>query len=553
MTGSDNKLALPVGTTLQQYKIESVLGYGGFGIVYKARHKRLDIQVAIKEYLPQMFATREANTVYPLSNDEHGDFYDGIERFLEEAKQLVKFDEHPNVVKCRDFFEENGTAYLVMNFEDGGELAEILKERQIQNKPLNERQILSIILPILSGLGDIHAANVLHRDIKPTNIFIRRKTEQPVLIDFGAAKQDFSSQSKSSFIHTEGYAPIEQIVDEGNLGPWTDLYAVGAMMWRIIASRKPPRVQERMMAQHRNTEDPMTSALELGAGQFSQAFLQAIDKSLQLHEQDRFQSAAEFIAALPGMEAQVAQDLDEPLTIPASRAKPAAQTPPNVKYTPGEASAAAAQSRVSSASSQSASPPTKNAPNRLLQMGFVAVLLLVVGAFSLFMLNQSSKEAKTAEGAKPSESVVFSKIERMYEQSNSEQNNLAVIQGYEIDKRSLDLMAEESKAAGDSEDYQDTMKMIQRLTSQIQEAELAVLHASDDKVNTAFELAKYYKEWGSYISDLFEQKISLEKERGNNGKANVIDGFYLAVKNASRESTDNEIREHLKIQLDLKG
>ncbi|WP_156870879.1 serine/threonine protein kinase [Ketobacter nezhaii] len=306
MSTSEHRLALPVGTVLQQFRIEAVLGYGGFGIVYKGRHQHLDeIVVAIKEYLPQEIATRDGATVFPLGTSEQEDYEEGMTRFLAEAKQLLQFDHHPNIVSCRDFFEANGTAYLVMKFEDGMPLNELIRLRQQADRPLSEQEILQIILPLLDGLKMIHDHGVLHRDIKPGNVFMRRGTEDPVLIDFGAAKQNFSKHSKSNAPYSVGYAAFEQVHSDGHLGPWTDIHAVGGIMWRILSGKNPIPVETRLNALLRQHPDPMTSALELGSGHYSPAFLEAIDKCLKINEEDRFQDAETTALALQGRSVHV--------------------------------------------------------------------------------------------------------------------------------------------------------------------------------------------------------------------------------------------------------
>ena len=293
------KNALPIGTALHHYTIAAVLGHGGFGIVYRGQHPELGA-VAIKEYLPLELAVREDGKVHPLSSQSSSDYEEGLRRFVEEAKRLVQFN-HANLVRCRDFFRANGTAYLVMDFEDGLPLSALLRQREASNDPLDEDDIKRIMLPLLEGLEVVHNHDVLHRDIKPANIFIRRATEQPVLIDFGAAKQDYSEHSKSRWAHTEGYAPMEQVEEGGDLGPWTDIYALGATMWRIIATANPPKVESRTIALARNKPDPLTPAIEIGEGRFSPAFLQVVDKCLALQEQDRYQSVAELQDALRGV------------------------------------------------------------------------------------------------------------------------------------------------------------------------------------------------------------------------------------------------------------
>ena len=301
--------ALEVGTVLNGvYRVEAELGQGGFGIVYRAHHTELDYPVAIKEYLPAELAIREGRSVHPRSADCREHFQEGMRRFLEEAKQLIAFRNHPNVVSCLDFFRANGTAYLVMEYEEGLPLSELLRAREKEGRPFGEEDLRKVMVPLLEGLRQVHEAGVLHRDIKPGNILVRRKDERPVLIDFGAAKQNFAEHSKSLAPFTEGYAAIEQ-VGEGKLGPWTDLYAVGAVMWRMVAGGNRPfeppnpvKVESRTHAVLRGEADPLPSARELGRGRFSERVLGAIDQCLELREADRVQSCAELLGLLRGEE-----------------------------------------------------------------------------------------------------------------------------------------------------------------------------------------------------------------------------------------------------------
>ena len=301
--------ALEVGTVLNGvYRVEAEFGQGGFGIVYRAHHTELDYPVAIKEYLPAELAIREGRSVHPRNADCREHFQEGMRRFLEEAKQLIAFRNHPNIVSCRDFFRGNGTAYLVMEYEEGLPLSELLRAREEEGRPFGEEDLRKVMVPLLEGLRQVHEAGVLHRDIKPGNILVRRKDERPVLIDFGAAKQNFAEHSKSLAPFTEGYAAIEQ-VGEGKLGPWTDLYAVGAVMWRMVAGGNRPfeppnpvKVESRTHAVLRGEADPLPSARELGRGRFSERVLGAIDQCLELREADRVQSCAELLGLLRGEE-----------------------------------------------------------------------------------------------------------------------------------------------------------------------------------------------------------------------------------------------------------
>ena len=302
---SHSRNALPPGTVLNGvYQVEAEVGQGGFGIVYRAHHTELGHPVAIKEYLPVELAIREGLSVHPRSADYREPYQEGMRRFLEEAKQLIAFRNHPNVVSCRDFFRSHGTAYLVMEYEEGLPLSELLRAREEEGRPFGEADLRKVMVPLLEGLARVHAAGVLHRDIKPGNILVRREDERPVLIDFGAAKQNFAEHTKSFAPLTEGYAAFEQ-VGEGKLGPWTDLYAVGAVMWRMVAGGKRPyeppnpvKVESRTHAVLREEADPMPSVRELGRGRFSERILGAIDQCLELRESDRVQSCEELLGLL---------------------------------------------------------------------------------------------------------------------------------------------------------------------------------------------------------------------------------------------------------------
>ena len=299
--------ALPLGTVLNDvYTVESELGHGGFGIVYRARHQDLG-PVAIKEYLPVELGLRDGRSVHPVSADTREFFEAGMGRFLQEAQQLVKFRTHPGIVSCRDFFRANGTAYLVMDLEEALPLSELLRARETEGRPLTEKDLLKVVVPLLRGLASLHATGVLHRDIKPSNVLIRREDEQPVLIDFGAAKQEVAKSTKSLAPYSPGYAAIEQVAD-GNLGTWTDLYSVGALMWRMVAGGNRPfeppnpvRVEKRMNAKFlRGDADPMPAARALGNGRFSDLVLDAIDRCLELRESDRMKECQELLSHLQG-------------------------------------------------------------------------------------------------------------------------------------------------------------------------------------------------------------------------------------------------------------
>lgn len=308
----DRRDALPAGTVLREYTLERVLGHGGFGIVYRALHNELRLPVAIKEFLPIELAVREGSTVRPRRGADSQDFESGLRRFRDEARALVQLRANEHIVKCRDFFRGNGTAYFVMDFEEGQSLAEVLANREAEGRPFEESELLAVMMPLLEGLARVHEAGLLHRDVKPSNILIRKRDERPVLIDFGAAKQVIAKHSKSLAPYTEGYAAPEQLADAGALGAWTDIYGTGAVMWRMVAGGKPPwappnpiRAESRALAKIRGAKDPLPSAGELGNGRFSSRILEAIDRCLQLDERERFQGCPEVLGELKGAEVNV--------------------------------------------------------------------------------------------------------------------------------------------------------------------------------------------------------------------------------------------------------
>ena len=212
-----------------------VLGVGGCGVTYLCEHTGLAVQVAVKEYLPNEIAVRDGTEVHPKSVGDREGFEWGLGRFLEEARTLARF-EHPNVVRVRDCFEANNTAYIVMDYEDGEPLDVLLR----RHGTLTEAQLRRVILPVVDGLRQVHAAGFLHRDIKPANIFVRCSDESPVLLDFGSARQALGRRSRSvTAIASAGYSPQEQYESDGAQGAWTDIYALSALCYRAITGDVP--------------------------------------------------------------------------------------------------------------------------------------------------------------------------------------------------------------------------------------------------------------------------------------------------------------------------
>ena len=289
MNESHHRLALPQGTRIQDFEFHRILGQGGFGITYLGWNMTLDIPVAIKEYLPSDLATRESDmSVVPQSSQAASDFAWGLDRFLDEARTLARFD-HRHIIKVHHFFQAHGTAYIVMEYAEGDTLSKFLQSRGT----LREEELKAILYPILEGLEVVHGADFLHRDIKPGNIIIRDADHSPVLLDFGAARQAISTKSRSiTSIITPGYAPIEQYSSRGDQGPWTDIYALGAVCYHALTGQVPEDATERVV------QDALMPVVEQCAGRASDEFLSAIDRSLQVHKANRPQSIAEWRVAL---------------------------------------------------------------------------------------------------------------------------------------------------------------------------------------------------------------------------------------------------------------
>lgn len=278
---SGDVAALEPGQTIYEYRIDRVLGGGGFGITYLAQDVNLQLPVAIKEYFPADVAVRgEGRTVRMRSQEGSERFNWGLDRFVDEARALASF-RHPNIVRVLRYFKENGTAYIVMDYESG----EPLKHWVARQTGLDQAALLQLVYPLLDGLEAVHKLNFLHRDIKPDNIYIRADGT-PVLLDFGAARRVSKDHDMTNIV-TPGYAPFEQYHSKGNQGPWTDLYSLGAVMYWITTGHKP------LEAAARVRDDTMPKAVDLASrGAFGHDLLQAIDWALQPHEKDRPQNVA---------------------------------------------------------------------------------------------------------------------------------------------------------------------------------------------------------------------------------------------------------------------
>jgi serine/threonine protein kinase len=281
--------ALPVGSKLFEFEIESVLGHGGFGITYLARDTLLQEQVAIKEYLPNDFAIRASDaTVRAKSDGDRRGFQEGLKAFLEEARLLARF-RHRNIVHVRRFFELHGTGYIVLDFERGDTLGE-----RMDAKTLSELELRDILNGMIAGLEVVHARAILHRDLKPSNVILR-DDGSPVLIDFGAARDFHDRNSRSvTAIASPGYSSPEQYGVGGQQGPWTDIYALGAIAYRAISGAAPADSLRRLR------KDPLVPATEAGKEKYDIALLRTIDWMLKIDEAERPASVEQVREALQG-------------------------------------------------------------------------------------------------------------------------------------------------------------------------------------------------------------------------------------------------------------
>jgi serine/threonine protein kinase len=281
--------ALPAGTIIREWRLEDVLGVGGFGIVYKGRGIYFGELVAIKEYFPSAISERDSeDTVVPIGSDVEEVHALGLKKFVEEAKLLWNLStptRHPNIVSVRALFEIHGTAYMVMDFEDGVSLSKLLKE----GRRFNERSLWNIIKPVAEGLDRAHRVGVLHRDIKPPNILIN-DDNRPVLIDFGSARFEAAEATSTKVtFHTPPYAAVEQYVKTYDQGPWTDIYALSVVMYECVTGEKPPEVLERL---HGGMGTTIADGHWPG---FSKKFLQAIDAGMTIRPDERPQSIRDWL------------------------------------------------------------------------------------------------------------------------------------------------------------------------------------------------------------------------------------------------------------------
>ena len=295
-TGVEEPIHMAPGSLLHdRYIIGKVLGYGGFGVTYIAWDGKLRQKVAIKEYLPGEFSTRmPGQTHLTVFNGEKSEqYYDGLKRFVEEARHLAKFQNEEGIVKIFDSFEENMTAYIVMEYLDGMTLTEYLKE----HGTIPEDEAVKMLMPVMESLTVVHEEGLLHRDIAPDNVFLTKSGEVK-LIDFGASRYATTSHSRSlTVIIKPGFSPEEQYRSRGDQGPYTDVYALAATLYKMITGKTPPDAMERRSKYEQQNKDILTAPHKINK-KISINRENAILNAMNVRIEDRTQDVRAFINEL---------------------------------------------------------------------------------------------------------------------------------------------------------------------------------------------------------------------------------------------------------------
>jgi tRNA A-37 threonylcarbamoyl transferase component Bud32 len=284
--------ALTPGTRIDQYAISDLLGRGGFGITYLVRDEALQRDFALKEYFPEGLVRREGTSVRFVSTPNSEDDYRwGLRKFYDEARLLAQFS-HPNIVSVRRVFEANNSAYMLLDFVKGRTLEQWL---QGLDSPPTQEELDLISVPLLSALELVHANRAWHLDISPDNIMIRSADGAPILLDFGASRFELKQHSQlvSALVFKSGYSAPEQYISNAErYGPWTDIYAFAATLYRALSGKRPREATARQL------EDDLTPAALLGKGRYRPQFLQAVDWALKISPRARPQSIAEWRKSL---------------------------------------------------------------------------------------------------------------------------------------------------------------------------------------------------------------------------------------------------------------
>ncbi len=367
--------ALPTGTRLGEFEITQMVGEGGFGIVYLAQDHSLQRRVALKEYMPSALAARAGPTQVSVKSERHREtFALGLRSFVNEARLLAQFD-HPSLVKVYRFWEANGTAYMVMPFYEGITLKDKLREL---GTPPDEAWLMALLAPLTEALSVIHAEQCYHRDIAPDNVILLAGSGKPLLLDFGAARRVIGDMTHAlTVILKPGYAPLEQYAEVPGMqqGPWTDVYALAAVVYYAITGKTPPTAVGRMM------NDQYVPLAECARGRYSERFVTAIDHALRVRPEDRTQS----IGALRAELGMAEHDIGDYDTRPASFA----DSLQSATRGPGAATTAAGPRQA-----ERSTPHAPVAKSRLgMWLGMGAAALVAIGFIAFYALRAPTMPA----------------------------------------------------------------------------------------------------------------------------------------------------------------
>ncbi len=393
MTTPTHQNALPLGSMLMEYRLDSVLGAGGFGITYLAHDTNLEKDVAIKEYLPGAAAVRgSGGAVLPTTSGLEKDYRWGLDRFIQEARTLAKFS-HPHIVRVNRFFEANGTGYMVMDYEAGEPLKAWLQRNPFPPEPT----LRAMLAPLLDGLEKVHAAGFLHRDIKPDNIFIR-KDGSPVLIDFGSARQAVAGASQAlTTIVSPGYAPFEQYTTSAEQGPWSDIYSLSGVLYFAATGQSPPDAITRMKS------DALTQGLGGARMRYSGPFVDAIGWGLALEEAGRPRNVSQWREVLFGQRAMAPQPVaTQRMAGGGQPLQPTAKiTPVSRSGQPGTHSAGTAVERTERARSGSvAAQASVRGASRIVEAGIFPWKTLVLAAAAIALVGAGLRSLRPDSAAR---------------------------------------------------------------------------------------------------------------------------------------------------------
>ncbi len=361
---TEDTLSLPIGTRLGEFELTHRIGEGGFGIVYKAWDHSLERQVALKEYLPSSIATRIGQTRISCRSERHRETFEaGLKSFINEAKLLARFD-HPSLVKVFRFWEANGTAYMVMPFYEGTTMRETVRA---MDAPPDEAWLREMLGSLTDALAVIHAEQCYHRDIAPDNVMLLDGSGRPLLLDFGAARRVIGDMTQAlTVILKPGYAPVEQYAEVPGMkqGPWTDVYALAAVVYWCITGKTPPPSVGRML------HDSWVPLADAAAGRYSAGFLEAIDRALVVRPELRTQDIDALRrdiglgpAAVP-VGAAVARPVDPDATVIRAPGKVQTTGPRTATTAAATAATAAAAPAVRTTAPVPATAPKTAAPPR---------------------------------------------------------------------------------------------------------------------------------------------------------------------------------------------